>query len=100
MILSRPGLVRWAILFGAIALPILLVANCSGFTSATMQVGTCTLDWPILRSLADQVYGWLLISSFTLGIPVFLYLGVVLFVAFKAEYHLSTRKKGANKSPS
>jgi uncharacterized membrane protein YGL010W len=43
-----------------------------------MQAGGCFIDGDFLSSYASFYYNWLLISVFKLGIPVILYIAVVM----------------------
>jgi hypothetical protein len=53
--------------------PILVMANCSGWNEGSMEVSACYLDFQFFRSLADFLYGFILFSAFTVGLPIVLY---------------------------
>lgn len=46
-----------------------------------MQVAYCVVDTPDLRFVAEVVYAVVLLSSFTLGLPIFVYLMILLALA-------------------
>ncbi|SCM67175.1 hypothetical protein SAMN05421764_11047 [Donghicola eburneus] len=75
-------LVIFLIVFGAgIGIPILALFNCGGWNEGTMQVAYCVVDTPDLRFVAEVVYAVVLLSSFTLGLPIFVYLMILLALA-------------------
>jgi len=72
-------LVKWAIWLGFVLVPVMAMGNCSGWNEGSMAVASCAIDTPFLRELANFYYGYLLLSAFTLGVPIFIYLAVGFF---------------------
>jgi len=62
-------------------MPILAMLNCEGFNEGSMAVETCFIDSDLIRGYANFYYGWLVISSFVLFIPIIIYIVIVIQVA-------------------
>lgn len=80
---STPRQTRAMLLvFGScVLLPILAMLNCRGWNEASGTCTSCFIDTPFLRGVAESLYGWLLLSAFTLGLPIFVYLLLALLLA-------------------
>ncbi len=63
--------------------PIVLMGNCSGWNEGSMQVASCTVDFPLAWSLANLLYGVLLLSAFMLGLPILAYVLVCVFALLR-----------------
>jgi hypothetical protein len=71
------------VVFFGMILPILAMAQCSGFNEGSMEVRSChVIDTPWARSYASLCYGWLLVCAFSGGILLVLYL-LFLWAIFK-----------------
>jgi uncharacterized membrane protein len=66
--------------FIAFVLPILGIKNCPGWNEGSMAVHSCIIDGNIFREYADLYYAFLLLSAFLMGIPVIIYVGIVIFL--------------------
>ena len=66
----------WLIWLAFLLVPIFAMGNCGGWNEGSMTVANCVVDTPFLRDLADSFYGFALLSAFTLGVPVLIYLVV------------------------
>jgi len=64
-----------------VLLPILAMLNCEGWNEGSGTCTACLIDTPFLRGVAESLYGWLLLSAFTLGLPIFVYLFLGLLIA-------------------
>lgn len=75
----------WAVMVFGVLAPFLVASACSGWNEGSMQVASCSPDWPFLYGWANVVYGMLLLSAFTVGIPILIYLAVLWLIAFAAS---------------
>lgn len=73
--------IKIVILFIGLVLPVLGMLNCSGFNEGSGSVRSCIIDCTFLREYANFYFGWLVISAFAIFIPVFVYIGFVIFMA-------------------
>jgi hypothetical protein len=71
----------WLVFGSCVVLPILAMINCEGWNEGSGTCTACFIDIPFLRGVAESLYGWLLLSAFTLGLPIFAYLFLVLVLA-------------------
>jgi len=65
----------------SLALPALAMLNCGGWNEGSGKVASCAIDTPFLREISEFFYNWLLLSAFTLGLPILVYLLLVLVAA-------------------
>jgi hypothetical protein len=87
-------LIAFAIVFGAgIGLPVLALFNCSGWNEGSMRVATCIVDTPALRDWAEILYGFLLLASFMGGIPLLIYLVMLIAVALFIRWSLPKKPR-------
>lgn len=87
-------LIAFAIVFGAgIGLPVLALFNCSGWNEGSMQVATCIIDTPGLRDWSEILYGFLLLASFMAGIPLLIYLVVLIVLTLFIRRALSKQPR-------
>lgn len=61
----------------SIVSPIIIASNCNGGHGIGSPVTTCLIDTPLARSLTESIQGWIAISAFFLGLPIFVYFSVV-----------------------
>jgi len=72
---------RLSVYFVTFVLPILSAMNCPSYSAAgSISASSCYVKSELLASLADVVYGALLISSFLIFIPILIYIGIVVAV--------------------
>jgi hypothetical protein len=62
-------------------LPALAMINCGGWNEGSGKVTSCLIDSPFLREFSESLYGLLLLSAFTLGLPIFVYLLLIGLLA-------------------
>jgi hypothetical protein len=92
--LKKTTIIKIGIYFAAFGLPILGMLNCSGWSESDMKVESCIIDAQFLRDYAAFYYNFLLISSFTVLIPLIIYVLLVVFIAKKiAKSPNSNNKK-------
>ena len=61
--------------------PVLGMKNCEGWNEGSMTAKSCIIDNSFLHAYADFYYGLLLISSFTLLIPLLIYIAGSVWLA-------------------
>lgn len=83
----------------AFVFPILVMMSCSGFNSGNMAVQHCTIDLPIIKSIAGFYYRWLLISSYVLLIPIFAYITGIILLTEIFLWVLKLRKPNKQMQP-
>jgi len=79
--MTKKTIAKIFVYFIGLVMPILAMLNCNGFDGGNMKVSHCFIDSSLIRSYADFYFGWLLISSFMVFIPVIIYVGIVVLVA-------------------
>lgn len=57
--------------------PIWGMMNCDGWNEGSGKVTGCDVDTPFLRAYAEGYYAFMLVSSFTAGVPILIYLALV-----------------------
>lgn len=78
-----------------IILPILIMSNCSGWNEGSMLVQSCYIDNSLTRSLAELVYGLVFMAVLMIGIPLLVYLLLVIlaiYFIYKMTGHISEQK--------
>jgi len=73
--------IKRVIFFIAFVLPLLGMANCNGWNEGTMTVKSCVIDGQLFRGYANVYYAFLLMSAFTVFIPIYLYVRFFLFLS-------------------
>ncbi|QTN35980.1 hypothetical protein [Cognatishimia activa] len=71
-----------AFLFLSFAVPIWIMSRCSGWNEGSMQVAACSPDWIWLAEMANSLYAFVLVASFMGGIPILIYLVIVLILSW------------------
>ena len=72
-----------------VGVPVWAMVSCTDWNEGMMDANmVCTPDWAVTRWIANQVTFFVVISSFMIGIPILVYLGVVgaifVFIAKRA----------------
>ena len=87
MLMSRRR-VFWLVFLSSlivfVAGPILVMMSCTGWNAGSMAVQSCTPDFAFIRALADGFYGFMLVASFALGLPILIYLFLIWLFSFIA----------------
>ena len=65
-----------------IGLPIYAMNACSGWNEGSMQVARCSPNWASLHELAEGGYAFMLLASFTGGIPILILLVGIWLICF------------------
>lgn len=79
--MAKTTVIKIVTYFVGLVMPILGMLNCGGHHEGTMQVSSCIIDCSITRSYANFYWGWVTMSSFMLGIPIIIYIVVVIQLA-------------------
>lgn len=79
----------YGLVFG---LPVLFMANCSGWDTGSMAVDSCIIDTQGLRALSNMVWGTIFASVFLLCLPLVAYVGIVAAIVEVPLYFM--RKSG------
>ncbi|MGR3813602.1 MAG: hypothetical protein ACU0AU_05880 [Cognatishimia activa] len=58
------------------------MSRCSGWNEGSMQVAACSPDWAWLAEMANSLYAFVLVASFMGGIPILIYLVIVLILSW------------------
>ncbi|MEJ5217486.1 hypothetical protein WG622_04490 [Cognatishimia sp. D5M38] len=58
------------------------MSRCSGWNEGSMQVAACSPDWGWLAEMANSLYAFVLVASFMGGIPILIYLIIVLILSW------------------
>lgn len=61
--------------------PIWGMANCTGWNEGSGKVAGCDIDTPFLRGYAEGYYAFMLVSSFTAGVPILIYFAGIWVLA-------------------
>lgn len=64
-----------------VGVPALAMFNCTGWHEGSMAVSACAVDLEFLRDMANGAYAVVMIATFMGGVPVVIYLGVLIMVA-------------------
>lgn len=78
--MTRKALRRWTMLASFllfVVAPIWGMMNCEGWNEGKGRVMGCEIDTPFLRAYAEGYYVFMLVSSFTAGVPILIYLALV-----------------------
>ncbi len=78
--MKKVYVIRFVIYFIFLAGPILAALNCPGWNEGVGSTGECVIDTEFLRKLASASYTMLLISAFTLFLPILIYIGIIIYV--------------------
>jgi hypothetical protein len=71
------------------------MSNCSGWNEGSMLVQSCYIDNSLTRSLAELVYGLVFMAVLMIGIPLLVYLLLVIlaiYFIYKMTGHISEQK--------
>lgn len=69
----------WSVYTVAFILPVLSLINCPHYNEWNW-VWVCFVEADLLRKYAEMYYGWLLVSVFTLFIPIIIYIVIVRLI--------------------
>jgi len=62
----------------AFGFPVLLIAGSSGWNAGSMQASSYLIDNEMIKSLTDLILNLVFMSSFLLGLPILIYVLVVI----------------------